>query len=105
MTRIKSISKEKVLLAQAIEEHHLITCTYHGKARVLEPYLFGMMGGKEHLHCYQTAGESESGGIPQWRNLRLDELENLKLIKESYFSIRETYRPWNAHYIIEKSIK
>ncbi len=98
-------AKDKKILCQAIESHHQIECIYHGKKRLLEPYLYGILGGKEHLHCYQFGGESESGGLPQWRNLRLDDIKHLRIIPHSHFDIRSSYHPENAHYhSIEKGI-
>lgn len=95
----------KQALSQAINARHTIECIYHGKKRFLEPYHFGSLGGREQLHCFQYAGESESGGLPEWRNLQLDEIRELQIDNKQQFTIRASYHPGNAHYtFIEKRI-
>ncbi|KTC81617.1 WYL domain-containing protein [Legionella brunensis] len=94
----------KAKLSQAIKTHHAIECIYHGKKRFIEPYHYGTLGGKMQLHCFQYDGESESGGLPEWRNLKLNEIKDIQII-EKHFTIRASYHPENAHYItIEQSI-
>ncbi|KTD07044.1 hypothetical protein [Legionella jamestowniensis] len=94
--------KEK--LFQAINARNTIECSYHEKKRFIEPYHFGILGGEEQLHCFQYAGESESGGIPQWRNLKLQDIRSIRIL-DSHFLIRESYHPENAHYsFIENGI-
>ncbi|KTD18418.1 hypothetical protein [Legionella jordanis] len=99
------INKVKEILANAIRSHSLVLVLYHQQWRVVEPYLIGILGGHEHLHCFQIAGGSVSGGIPQWRNLRLDDIKQLEIIPSSYFEIRDSYHPKNANYMpIEEQI-
>ncbi|ASQ46614.1 hypothetical protein [Legionella clemsonensis] len=91
-------------LSQAITARHPIECSYHEKKRFIEPYHYGILGGEEQLHCYQYAGESESGGLPQWRNLKLHDIRTIRIL-DGHFLIRESYHPENAHYsLIEKGI-
>ncbi|CEK10021.1 WYL domain-containing protein [Legionella hackeliae] len=92
-------------LALAISARNPVECSYHKKKRLIEPYHYGILGNEEQLHCFQYAGESESGGIPQWRNLKLDDIHTVRILDDKQFTIRDTYHPENAHYTkIEKSI-
>lgn len=92
-------------LYKAIELQKIISFDYEKKRRVVEPYHYGVLGGKEQLHCYQTQGNSNSGHIPQWRNFQLTHIKHLRVDDNAYFDIREDYNPGNANYTtIEKSV-
>lgn len=92
-------------ISQAIRAQNPIECRYHGKKRFIEPHHFGILGGENQLHCYQYDGESESGGIPEWRNLKLNEIQALRVMTDIHFVIRPSYHPENAHYTtIEQSV-
>ena len=53
------------VLAQAIEERRVVTFTYDGFLRVVEPFLLGTTtAGRPALRAYQTAGQAQCpGGI------------------------------------------
>ncbi|WED42111.1 hypothetical protein [Legionella cardiaca] len=94
----------KKKLSHAITTKRPIECLYHGKKRFIEPYHYGNLGGDEQLHCFQYKGDSDSGGLPQWRNFKLCEMYAIRLLK-SRFTVRASYHPENSHYsTIEKSI-
>lgn len=62
------------VLAQAIEERRVVTFTYDGFLRVVEPFLLGTTtAGRSALRDYQTAGGSRSGRVASvlaWQNRR-----------------------------------
>ena len=56
------------VLAQAIEKRRVVTFTYDGCFRVVEPFLLGTTtAGRPALRAYQTAGGSRSGTVPGWQ--------------------------------------
>jgi hypothetical protein len=84
-------------LDSAISEEKTITFEYDGYERTVEPHLYGTLGAKEQLHAYQIRGGSSSGGIPQWRNFRLEIMNNVS-VNDEFFEIEESYNSSNAHY-------
>lgn len=95
----------KEVLAKAINHRKLVTFYYENKKRIVEPYHYGMLGEKLQLHCFQVEGDSESGGIPQWRNFQLTLIKKPHIQSKSHFSIRTSYHPENSHYTpIEKAV-
>lgn len=84
-------------LDNAISERKTITFQYDGYERTVEPHLYGILGGNEQLHAYQIRGGSSSGGIPQWRNFKLENMNNVA-VNDEVFTIEESYNPSGAHY-------
>lgn len=66
------------VLAQAIEERRVVTFTYDGFLRVVEPFLLGTTtAGRSALRAYQTAGGSRSGTVPGWHLFSLGKIVGL----------------------------
>lgn len=66
-------------IRSAIREKRLVSFTYHNLHRVAEPHVYGVHHGKLQLLCFQVAGESSSGGLPDWRRVDLDDVEDYKM--------------------------
>jgi hypothetical protein len=59
------------LFRNAILREQQVTCIYDGRYRELCPHIIGTnKSGEEVVLAWQFAGQS-SGGLPQWRCLRL----------------------------------
>jgi hypothetical protein len=73
-------------LTAAIEQRRLVTFTYEGYARRVQPAAYGVGNrkGKETLHAYQVGGESRRGGVPHWRNFHVDKIESLAVLDEVF---------------------
>jgi hypothetical protein len=73
-------------------------CTLTDKAgheRIVQPY--GIFLNSHGVRCFcvfQTAGHSESGGLPEWRNPAVSMFIKIEVSKES-FQIRSDYQPEN----------
>lgn len=72
------------LLKTAISEKKIIEFNYHGYRRIVEPHVYGIKDGKYQIQVYQIAGGSESGGIPEWRRMDLDEVSGMRLSEERF---------------------
>lgn len=82
------------VLAQAIEERRVVTFTYDGFLRVVEPFLLGTTtAGRPALRGYQTKGGSKSGTVPGWHLFSLDKIGGIAMIQESFSGERPWYNP------------
>ena len=82
------------VLAQAIEERRVVTFTYDGCFRVVEPFLLGTTtAGRPALRAYQTAGGSRSGTVPEWRVFLLDKIVGLTTCQKQFSGERPLYNP------------
>lgn len=72
-------------LKQAIKGLHPIEFVYHGKRRVVHPYIYGK-NQKQHplLSAYQVEGSS-SGPLPDWRPFLVAEIKDLWVFSEQTF--------------------
>lgn len=66
-----------------------------GHQRVIQPYgIFKSSHGIKLFCCYQLSGYSESGKIPNWRNIPVREVESIQIMSIS-FTTRNDYTPDN----------
>ena len=79
-------------LVSAVLEHRLLTFTYHGHDRVVEPHLYGVApGGEVLLHGYQTSFGGVSAKPPGWRTFAVKDLKNIGLDEGGFAGAREGY--------------
>jgi hypothetical protein len=96
---------EKLDLENAISGKKTITFEYDGYERTVEPHLYGKLGNDEQLHAYQIRGRSSSGNIPEWRNFKLEKMNNVA-VNDEVFEIEASYNPLGANYLdIKKQVK
>lgn len=82
------------VLAQAIEERRVVTFTYDGFLRVVEPFLLGTTtAGRPALRAYQTAGGSRSGTVPGWHLFSLDKIVGITMTPTTFSGVRDGYNP------------
>mgnify|MGYP006431148283 CR=1 FL=1 len=83
------------LLCQAIENRRVVTFQYHWHFREVEPYYLGTHQEEQELmvRTFQIGGESESGGLPDWRLFRLGRITDLSVTDESFEPRRTQYEP------------
>jgi len=72
------------LILTAIHERRLLRFTYHGKERIVEPQDYGIQNGIAYLFTFQTAGESSSSRLPDWRKFAVLSMSNLELLDETF---------------------
>lgn len=73
-------------LTGAIQQRRIVTFTYRGHPRRVQPAAYGIGNrkGKETLHAYQVDGGSQRGDIPHWRNFHVDQIESLVVLDEVF---------------------
>lgn len=73
-------------LTAAIEQRRIVTFTYQGFPRRVQPAAYGIGNrkGKETLHAYQIGGASQRGDIPHWRNFHVEQIESLAVLDEVF---------------------
>lgn len=83
------------LIKKAIHEHKQLEFIYADKIRIVDPHLVGWLGNSEHVHAYQTKGETHTH--LGWKNFKVSEIHHIKMCPTS-FAEEPTYNPQNAHY-------
>lgn len=71
-------------IVTAIQARRVLEFSYHGKYRVAKPHIYGIFNGLHQLLTFQTAGDSASGDLPNWRRLNVDELSDLRITDEVF---------------------
>lgn len=79
-------------LLRAVRERHLVTFSYHGHTRVVEPHLYGIAAtGEAILHGYQTSIGGVSDKPPGWRTFTFADLRDLAIAGETFPAPRPGY--------------
>jgi hypothetical protein len=76
------------MVCQAIQERRLVEFTLHGLLRIAEVHLYGTHRGAPQMLVYQVGGASQSGGLPHWRRVALEDVSGLKLLDERFTETR-----------------
>lgn len=66
---------------------------YEFHTKIVEPYMLGV-DKEEHevLLAYRITGGSESGEFPDWELFRLDKMQEITSIAETFTEVRAGYR-------------
>jgi predicted DNA-binding transcriptional regulator YafY len=72
------------LILTAIHEKRLLRFYYHDKPRIVEPHDYGIQKGIAYLFTYQTAGESSSSSLPDWRKFAVVNMSSVQLLEQSF---------------------
>jgi|SRR5687767_6826077 len=78
------------LLRSAIQERRIVAFTLHRLHRRAEPHDYGIVGGVPKLFFYQVGGRSRSGRPVGWRWAKLEEIEHLTVLEETFAGSRAT---------------
>ena len=85
-------------ITQAIREMKLISLTYKGINRVVEPHAYGLSAkGNELLRCYQVQGSHTSIKQHDWDLLTVSKIENLNVLSDGFASARPDYKKNDKH--------
>lgn len=68
----------------AVKAKKVLSFTYDGLLRVVEPHVYGIQNGIAEVLGYQIRGSSSSGGLPNWRRFKLQLIQNLRLLDEEF---------------------
>lgn len=81
------------VISQAIRDKKVLTFTYDGYSRTVEPHCHGITtAGNEALRCYQTAGGSSSGNVPGWHMMTIKKILGLSLSQAIFSGPRDGYK-------------
>lgn len=81
------------IIANAIRNKRVLRFTYRGHARTVEPHAYGVSSANnEVLRCYQTAGTSESGAVPDWKLMLVNEISGLSDAGTGFAGPRPGYK-------------
>jgi hypothetical protein len=83
---------EKEIL-EAIADLKIIKFVYAGKKRTCEPHVYGVSNAQNQLLCYQLAGGSQAGGIPEWRRFDLTGIKQLRITNKTFEGKRPVPKP------------
>jgi predicted DNA-binding transcriptional regulator YafY len=80
-------------IAQAIQSQHLLTFSYDGYPRTVEPHTYGIdRKGHRALRAYQVGGGSESGEYVGWKLFHADEMSGLTMQSQTFSGPRPGYK-------------
>lgn len=77
----------------AIQNRCVLEFWYNGHLRIVEPHAYGLNRKfNEVLRCYQTGGTSDSGILPDWKFLELNQITLLTVTPRRFEGVRPGYR-------------
>lgn len=79
------MNTEEVII-DAIKNKYSLKFFYKGNLRILSPHAYGYDKDNElSVFTYQFDGESSSGGLPQWRCMKVSEIDGeIEVIKNEW---------------------
>jgi len=91
------------MIRRAICEKKLLAYDYDEYHRIAEPHVYGMKNGDDGMLVYQIEGESSSGGLPNWRRMKLEGITNMTVLDETFLGKRPVnglHSSWDVIYLI-----
>ncbi len=80
-------------ISQAIAGRKLVTFSYDGYSRTVEPHTYGIDGkGHKAVRAYQVAGGSSSGEYRGWKLFHVSDMRGLTALAETFSSARPGYK-------------
>ena len=92
------------IIIGAIKEKKVISFTYSGRQRIVEPHIYGINDGVAQLLGYQIRGGSSKGVIPDWRRFKLSTIQNLQILNESFLGrssfLSDEHSHWDKQILV-----
>jgi hypothetical protein len=80
-------------ISSSIKNLQLLSFTYDGFSRVVEPHTYGIdTKGHAALRAYQVRGGSESGEYVGWKLFHVNEMLGLTVLSEHFSCARPKYK-------------
>ena len=87
-------------VCDAIAGHRLLMFTYRGAVRVVEPHLCGRTTAEhDALSAWMRQGWSRADPEGGWRMFRLDGIEELQSLPETFEGPRAEFNPEDPHFV------
>jgi predicted DNA-binding transcriptional regulator YafY len=81
------------LIVEAIQNHRLMRLNYDPGERTIEPHAYGEgKDGQELLRAFQVSGASASGEHVNWKLFRVDRINGLALLENTFPGPRPEYK-------------
>jgi len=81
------------MISAAIQNKQLLSFTYDGYSRTVEPHCYGVdTKGHRALRAYQVGGGSDSGEFTGWKIFHVDEMRGLSALAAQFASPRQGYK-------------
>lgn len=81
------------LIKQALLAKQPIRAWYKGQPREMCPHVLGWKHGRPHGLFYQFGGGTNSGGLPQWRCMNIEELSRVEIVNGAWHTSTGHSRP------------
>jgi len=79
-------------ISSAIQNRQLLSFSYDGYARVVEPHCYGIdKKGHYALSAYQVRGGSESGEYVGWKLFHESEMQHIAVLADTFAGPRPGY--------------
>ena len=80
-------------ICQSIAQRRLLTFSYDGSVRVVEPHVYGVDAhGEALLSAYQVSGGSVSGQPEGWKFFRMHKMLGLRALDRHFSGPRPDYQ-------------
>jgi hypothetical protein len=80
-------------IQSAIQTLHLISFSYEGYSRTVEPHTYGIDGkGHYAVRGYQVAGGSQSGEYIGWKLFHVNEMHGVTVLPTKFSGPRQGYK-------------
>jgi len=87
-------NRVKEIVCNAITNRRLLSFTYEGFERVVEPHLCGQNDARHDvLLGWMVRGHSNSDPRPGWRNYLLTAMRNVQILDETFDQPRPGFKP------------
>ena len=91
---MKNVKNMNQKICSAIRGKKIIAFYYDGGLRRIEPYCYGVTKkNNEVLRAFQISGYSRSRKPIGWKLFSVSKISNLKILDETFQSIRREYNP------------
>jgi predicted DNA-binding transcriptional regulator YafY len=81
------------MIPAAIQNKQLLSFTYDGYSRTVEPHTYGVdTKGHRALRAYQVGGGSDSGEFIGWKIFHVDEIRSLAALPAQFAGPRQGYK-------------
>ena len=81
-------------ICTAIQNMNVLTFTYDGFSRVVEPHAYGNdRKGNDVMRAFQIGGDSDSGDTIGWKLFLTSNIQDLQIQAQTFSSPRQGYRP------------
>ncbi len=88
------------IICRSIANRKRLQFKYEFDTKIVEPHTLGMDKEEDEvLLAYQIAGGSQNGELPGWELFELDKIQDIKIIAETFSTVRPGFRRGDSRMI------